>query len=318
MWQSSFINVSGIQILDTVFHPKCDIHFGTTWKASSLNGRFQGLLLKAGFYQPFLRAVNEIRGEFGLSFCPTRDVLYKDHPIIDPNVPSYMRLSQAVDNYWQVGPLLISRNSDSDEPGELIDFKGDNKLVYLTLGGSAKSHLFIEFINDIVLRLVNFTGGKVKFVITTGLVVDPEDVYKRLGENSTSCLVRNYYDAQVVTSVADVAVGVMGHGHILSAVKNGCPVVVCPVNADQVTHGNLVSRLNLGESPLRISFSEMFTSDVLVKKILSSTELLAATVMRVLENSLRYGNPQLMCELNEYSEDMQLDAVRKLLIRSPG
>jgi len=166
--------------------------------------------------------------------------------------------------------------------------------------------------------LVNFTGGKVKFVITTGLVVDPEDVYKRLGENSTSCLVRNYYDAQVVTSVADVAVGVMGHGHILSAVKNGCPVVVCPVNADQVTHGNLVSRLNLGESPLRISFSEMFTSDVLVKKILSSTELLAATVMRVLENSLRYGNPQLMCELNEYSEDMQLDAVRKLLIRSPG
>jgi len=305
--------VRNVFVIDTVFHPESTITFGTTWDIDSWKGRIQTIFLSLIFYNPFIRVVNKIRAELNLPLRSSRYAMYENHPVIDPNTPAYMQLKKPIGQHWQIGPLLSSTKVSEEKLQELIDFKGSSPLVYLTLGGSAKNERFIGFIGEIVQTLLQATRRNIKFLITTGLTVSTEDVSQRLAENGAHCLVHNYYDANVATSIADVAVGVMGHGHILCAAKNRCPVVVCPVNADQVTHANLVKKLKLGESPMPVSFFEMFASETLIKKVLANAQLFADTTFSVLQKRDRYQNSRLVEELHHYDSDFQRNALHQLI-----
>jgi UDP:flavonoid glycosyltransferase YjiC (YdhE family) len=313
-------NVRNVLMLDTIYHPLCETLVGTAWSSAGLKGRLQSMLLHRVFYGPSLRVVNRMRTTLGLPTARDHAQLFSFLPIIDPNVPSYLTLSRPVDGYNQVGPLLFQSAADRSRTlrRELEAHKGAGRLVYLTLGGSVKSAAFVSFVADLVGRTMaascpdaDTDGSDLRFFITTGSVIDPDEVRARLDGFGDRCLVRPFADAQVVTSVADVAVGVMGQGHVLSAAKHGCPLVMCPINADQVTHAQLVQRLGLGVNPLRVRVTDTLKSHKLIAAVLASVDAIADAVIEVLGRRDRYRNAQVTGELGSYDDARQAEVVAR-------
>lgn len=307
-------NVTSILILDTAFHPSSNVNLGTAWQRDTFRGKLQTVISNTLMYTPFLRVINRIRNRVGLQSKLSRQELYKDQWIIDPSVKEYSQLADSVDKHFTIGPLFpIESQQANIHLDKIRTFKGQGKLAYVTLGGSAKGDAYIKLFVSLVNTIAKYDPS-VKFLVTSTDVFTHKDEVAHLLNpgNIEKCLFYRFLDTRIATKFADVTVGVLGKEQILMSAMNNVPVVVLPVNIDQATHANIVQELNIGIAPINNSLLSLTKSKKLIKNLFASVNAIPNEVMYALSNKRHFQNKKLSDALATWSNGKQRAQLLKI------
>lgn len=308
-------NVTGILVLDTFFHPDSELSLGTALNTETFFGRLQEMYFDKALYEPMLRVLSEIRQNLKLPLYATRRALYDNQIILDPSVPEYTKIKASLPNYHSIGMLLPKYPNDAEAiEADIKAFCGDDPLLYVTLGGSAKGDKYIAYLAEII-QGVSKQYPSMKYLITSTDVISHKDELKDLiGEKLLShCMIYAFLDTRIATKFAVAAVGVMGKEQVCMAAINKVPIIVLPVNIDQVTHMKISEQLKIGTVAIRPAIWHLSSSQKLIDGVLSSADKIVPAIISVIENRSDFKNKELRESFLRFDDAYQAQELSNIL-----
>lgn len=177
-----------------------------------------------------------------------------------------------------IGPVFwngferIGNNLDEES---IIRFKGKDKLIFVTFGGSV-------FSKDIYLRILEgLKKIKVKKIIALG----PNFSRDEFPEDSSELIIKNFVPGLRLSKLSDVIVNTGSHGAIMQSLVHGKPVVAFPVGIDQAFFANRLEEMKLGRNVNKVGifgFSKRESYQFIDNKI---PENMVAAVEELLEDN---------------------------------
>ncbi len=239
-------------------------------------------MIRNSFFADVKRDADAIRREYGLPPLPAPVMVYAGY------MPLYLIASAPEFDYQRsdlppsahyVGPCLWDKPTHEPPPAWLDQVNGRDPVVYVT-EGTAQTRA------PILLQAAcrGLAGSSLQVIMTTGRQRDPAQL--KLGPLASNIRVERWVAHSDLLPKVSVAVTHGGSGTVLSALRAGLPLVVVPMQWDQLENAQRVVEAGAG---------------VRLKAEHCTPERLRAAVTRVLEEpSFRQNARRLATALNRY------------------
>ena len=171
----------------------------------------------------------------------TRDELYEPMHILIPGDEEFEPQIVLNGKSKHIGPIFWNgfENMRTDLTGKnILEFKKDSKLVFITFGGSVFNLETYERILEYIPKL------KAKVIVALG----PNFSRENFQPDDENMLIRRFVPGLRVSKYSDVVVNTGSQGAIMQALQNGKPVVSFPVGIDQAYFANRLEELEVGKN----------------------------------------------------------------------
>jgi UDP:flavonoid glycosyltransferase YjiC (YdhE family) len=188
-----------------------------------------------------------------------------------------------------IGPIFWNgfENMKTDlTEKNILEFKKDSKLVFITFGGSV-------FDLDTYKRILKYIPKlKAKVIVALG----PNFSRENFQPDDENILIRGFVPGLRVSKFADVVVNTGSQGAIMQALQNGKPVVSFPVGIDQAYFANRLEEMKVGKNVNKsnlLRFSKRESYQITDNSV---PENLISAIKEVLNNSKYSLNAQRYAE----------------------
>ena len=192
------------------------------------------------FIRAYLSEIMDIYSSLGLkSDFKKRIEFYKPLTVLIPGDEQTQPMRKYRENTFYIGPLFWkefeSMKTDINEE-KIIRFKGKNKLIYLTFGGS----VFDKTIYDSIINSLEKTNYK--FIISLGPNFD-RNLFRNDNDN---LIIRNFVPGLKVSNYAEVVINTGAQGSVMQGLWYGKPQISFPTIMDQAYFANRLQEMGLG------------------------------------------------------------------------
>ncbi|MBN1331700.1 hypothetical protein JW978_02315 [Candidatus Dojkabacteria bacterium] len=244
-----------VQIMDSQYFPESKGMMGISLAKDTLRNRIIRPILRPLFEKKFielyLSEVLDIYKELGIDSSGIKDrkTLYAPSLVLIPADDVFEPLYKTRANTYHIGPLFWDgfETMDTDLTDTKIkDFKGDEKLVFLTFGASVFDR---EIYNKILDELIN---NEHKMIVCLGPNWKRED----FPDDNKHFLIRRYVPGLRVSRYADLIINTGSQGAIMQGLTFGKPQVSFPTTIDQSFFANRLEELGLGINVNKIGLAK--------------------------------------------------------------
>jgi UDP:flavonoid glycosyltransferase YjiC (YdhE family) len=218
-------SVPVVQIVRYASHPKTANLIW--WKAEpegiippNSAALFNPLLIRMGV-EPIRRAEDLLQGDL----------------LIVPSVPEIEPIPED-DTTVHIGDLTIPR-TNSEVPSWLRGMDGRQPLVYVTIGGGARSVGSKSFFSTIAEA---FADEPIQVVVSTGNTFDSPDV----ANSSRNIRFFKWVPGRLLISKADLVIFHGGYGTMMESIACGKPSITTPFHSEQEGNGRRLEQLGCG------------------------------------------------------------------------
>ncbi|MCA9376842.1 hypothetical protein H6763_04345 [Candidatus Nomurabacteria bacterium] len=247
-------------------------------------------IFKKEFIKKYLSEVLDVYRLIGIeNNIKTQEDLYSQMPILIPGDEEFEPQRYLDEKTKFVGPLFWNgfERIDGNLTEEAIkEFKGNDKLIFLTFGGS----VFNKEVYDRILKGMEEVEAKV--IVALG----PNFDRKSFPDDSERLMIRNFVPGLRVSKLSDVIVNTGSQGAIMQALCNGKPVVAFPVGIDQAYFANRLEEMGVGINVNKIRITGFSKRESYQFVDNSIPENMVKAVLRILKES-KYSD-----SAREYSE----------------
>lgn len=233
-----------IALMNAQYYPSSKGLMGISLASDSLKDKLLRTVLRPIFNKKFiteyLSETVDAYKQVGIdAVIKDRKDLYAPVPVLIPGDEEFEPLRYQEDGVEHVGPIFWKGFDDMETDltaEKLKSFKGNDKLIYLTFGGSVFNREIFERMLSALAEL------DVKKVVGIG----PNFDRSLFPEDTETMLIRNLVPGLRVSKISDVVINHGAQGAIMQALSMGKPVVAFPVGIDQSYFSNRLEELQLG------------------------------------------------------------------------
>lgn len=194
------------------------------------------LLLKPIIFRTQVKAINELRKQFGLSgIGELREVYTYGTYTLYPDVPSLFPTRQLPKNHMFIGPIMYQSPTPMPEWWEKC-ISAKKTLIYISLGSSGDPSLY----HSILTTIKNLP---VIGIVSTANKYQPEPDIKE----AENIFIANYLPAMDIIKESSLVICNGGSGTVYQALSCGVPVIGLPRNMDQYLIMNQLEKSNYGK-----------------------------------------------------------------------
>lgn len=239
----------------TVEHSLTDmLAHGRAWRPGVVireNLEFAGLLMaealgllhavvEVAAWRPHLHplageALDRHRARIGLPAAPGHSSLFR-HLLLIPRPPSLLDLSTLPATAHIIQPLIFDRSGDEVLPA-WVDDPPDGPLVYATLGT-----VFNQAPGVLEAIVTGLRNEPITLAVTTGRDQDPAT----FGPQPPNVHIERYIPQSLLFPRCDAVVTHGGSGTVMAALRDGLPMVIIPIAADQFENARLCAGMGVG------------------------------------------------------------------------
>ena len=197
-------------------------------------------VVEVAAWRPYLHrlageALDRFRSGIGLSSDPDPASLFR-HLLLIPRPPSFLDQATLPATAHIVQPLIFDQSGDEQLPG-WVDELPDQPLVYATLGT-----VFNQAPGVLEAIIEGLRDEPITLVVTTGRDKDPA----AFGPQSPNVHIERYIPQSLLFPRCDAVVTHGGSGTVMAALRDGLPMIVIPIAADQPENARLCAELGVG------------------------------------------------------------------------
>lgn len=186
-------------------------------------------------HQRAVEALDHLRAGIGLPSDPDPARLFR-HLLFIPRPPSLLDQAALPVTAHIIQPLIFDQSGDEQLPA-WVDELPDQPLVYATLGT-----VFNQAPGVLESIIKGLRDEALSLVVTTGRDQDPA----ALGSHPPNVHIERYIPQSLLFPRCDVVVTHGGSGTMMAALREGLPMVITPIAADQPLNAQRCAELGVG------------------------------------------------------------------------
>lgn len=266
-----------VSLMNGQYLPTSKGLMGLSLADDSLKSKGLRSILKPVFNKEFIKKyLSEVLDAYKIigieNNIKTREDLYAGMPILIPGDDELEPQDQLDEKTKFVGPLFwdgFENMPDTLTEEQILKFKGDDKLVFITFGGSVFSKAVYE---RILKQLDNINAKKI-------VALGPNFDRAEFPEDNEEFMIRTFVPGLRLSRLSDVIVNTGAQGGIMQALVNGKPVVAFPIGIDQSYFANRLEEMKVGVNLNKVGLlgfskreSYQFVDDTIPERMVSAVE----------------------------------------------